>query len=147
MSADTQGIQGTFDQVMTRYLVVPDRPVSRCKSVQRLAVTSDSCFEPDNSLPRSARARPGQKLPGNFGCCRWNCAEVMQDSEGQYWLEETNALTDTTDHCPGLATVCASGMEFTRLLQAFLSWVLFVQRARGIWKPGYMHWIRMVVTG
>lgn len=146
MSADTQGIQGAFDQVMTQYLMAPNRPVPRCKSVQRLAVTSDLCLEPDNSLPRSARARPGQRFLGSSGCCRWNCAEVMQDSEGQPWLEETNALTGTTDHCPGLATACTLWLEFTSLLQAFLLWV-FVQQARGIWKPGYMPWIRMVVTG
>ena len=134
MGADTQDIQEAFDQIMTQYLVTLNRPVPRCKSVQRLAVTSDSCLESDNFLPRSTRAKPDQRFSGRSGCCRWNCAEVMQDSEDQRWLEETNALTGTTDHCLGLAAVCASGLEFTSLLQAFLLWV-FVQQARGIWKP------------
>lgn len=81
-------INGTCDRVMTQRLVVPDRPVLRCASSQRLTVTKihNTRLRPGVFSPQSARARPDQRfqceLPG-FLFCGFSCFSFVLFRTGQ----------------------------------------------------------------
>lgn len=66
---------------------------------------------------RELTARACQAL----GVTGWGRADVMQDSQGKFWLLEVNTVPGMTDHSLVPMAAQAAGLDFTQLVLSILS--------------------------
>lgn len=72
---------------------------------------------------RELTARACQAL----GVTGWGRADVMQDSQGEFWLLEVNTVPGMTDHSLVPMAAQAAGLDFTQLVLSVLAGTLQVR--------------------